>query len=202
MHQWFDTAGQSLLRELAAERDRASDALEFEQAAAAHARWEKAAALAAQLDEIVRRIDRLNGVVVQPSALADHVALFRLEAGRLNGPVAFALELHSAEQSAKPRSMESRVTEALAGVPPLPAVAAQESAEQLAYLKRWYYRSTKSGELFLTDANGELPLRRLVRGIGRVFRGEKPADELHETSRDYWVNRGRAAQLNPDNYNV
>ena len=74
--------------------------------------------------------------------------------------------------------------------------------EQLAYLKRWYYRSSKVGELFLTDANGELPLRRLVRGISRVFRGEHATGELSETARDYWVNRGRAAQLNPDNYNV
>jgi len=38
-------------------------------------------------------------------------------------------------------------------------------------------------------------MRRLVRGIGRVFRGEKAAPDLSESTRDYWVNRGRQAQL-------
>ena len=202
VRQWFDSQGRSLVRELAAERERASAALEFEQAAAAHLRWEKANAAAGQLDEIVRRLDQLNGVVVQPSARADHVALYRLEAGRLCGPAPFPLEHQSAEHTTKPRSMESRVNEALAVLPALPASTALETLEHLAYLKRWYYRSAKVGELFLADARGELPLRRVVRGIGRVFRGEPPAGEPGETAHDYWVNRGRAAQLNPDNYNV
>ena len=202
VQQWFDTGGQSLVRELAAERDRASSALEFENAAATHLRWEKATAAASTLDEIVRRIDRLNGLIVQPSAVADHVALFRLEGSRFSGPVQFTIEQQSAQQTAKPRSMESRVTEALAATPMLPAGTAQETLEQLAYLKRWYYRSTRLGELFLTDARGELPLRRVVRGISRVFRGEAAAGEPSETAHDYWINRGRASQLNPDNYNL
>jgi len=46
--------------------------------------------------------------------------------------------------------------------------------EHLALLKRWYYRSTRIGEIFFADAKGELPMRRVVRGISRVFRGEKP----------------------------
>ena len=196
VQQWFDSAGQSLVRQLAHERDQASAALHFEKAAALHARHEKAAA-AARVDEIVGRIDRLRGVVVQPSALPDHVALFALEAGRLRGPVALALEHQSAEHTTKPRSMESRVVEALAAAPPLGAATAQETVEHLAYLKRWYYRSTRVGEIFLADARGELPLRRIVRGISRVFRGDPS-----ETARDYWVNRGRAAELNPDNYTV
>ena len=46
--------------------------------------------------------------------------------------------------------------------------------EHLALLKRWFYRSTRTGEIFFADAKGGLPLRRLVRGIARVYRGEKP----------------------------
>jgi hypothetical protein len=48
-------------------------------------------------------------------------------------------------------------------------------------LKRWFYRGTRAGEIFFADDPGELPMRRLVRGIGRVFRGEKAesvADQL------------------------
>ncbi|HZD94456.1 MAG TPA: excinuclease ABC subunit C, partial [Candidatus Sulfotelmatobacter sp.] len=40
-------------------------------------------------------------------------------------------------------------------------------------LKRWYYRSHKTGEIFFADMTGELPMRRIVRGVGRVWRGEK-----------------------------
>jgi hypothetical protein len=46
--------------------------------------------------------------------------------------------------------------------------------EHLAILKRWCYRGTRSGEIFFADAKGELPMRRLVRGIGRVYKGEAP----------------------------
>jgi excinuclease UvrABC nuclease subunit len=199
---FFDTRGQSLVREVAALRDAASAALEFENAAVLHARLEKLASLAGQIPQIVRRIDRLGGLVVQPSAEPDAVVLFRIEAGRLNGPIQFPLQHKSAERTSKPQSMESRLSEALAGVPLLPAGTAAETMEQLAYLKRWYYRSAPVGEVFFTDEKDELPLRRLVRGISRVSRGEKPGGELHDTTADYWINRGKAAVLNPENYNV
>jgi hypothetical protein len=45
--------------------------------------------------------------------------------------------------------------------------------EHLALLKRWYYRSSRVGEIFFVDEKGTLPMRRVVRGIARVYRGEK-----------------------------
>jgi excinuclease ABC subunit C len=62
----------------------------------------------------------------------------------------------------------------------LPGVApatALETMEHLALLKRWYYRSSRIGEVFFADDKGELPMRRLVRGIARVYRGEKSEPE-------------------------
>ncbi len=236
---FFDSGGQSLKRELELGRDEASKDLDFERAAAIHARIEKLAPVMAQLPEIVTRIDRLQGIVIQPSAERDSVALFRIEAGRLNGPIHFRVQQNPAESvlsaeeksrsldsaarrgsarddkttelvakelngktQSRPLSMEARFTEALAAVPPLESGSAQETMEQLAYLKRWYYRTSKTGEVFFSDDKGELPLRRVVRGLSRVFRGEKPSGDLTETTRDYWVNRGKAAVLNPENYNV
>lgn len=211
---FFDTGGQSLKRELEHQREDASAALDFERAAAIHARIEKLAPVLAQSSEIVTRIDRLNGVLIQPSAERDSVALFRIEAGRLNGPIHFRVQQNPAESitetsakeqtgaKARPLSMEARFTEAMASVPLLEAASAQETMEQLAYLKRWYYRTSKTGEAFFTDEKGGAPLRRIVRGISRVFRGEKFSGDLNETTRDYWVNRGKAAELNPENYNV
>ena len=99
-------------------------------------------------------------------------------------------------------SMEARILETLDAVPLLAPATARETMEHLAYLKRWYYRGSRIGEAFFADGKGELPMRRLVRGIARVFRGERPAGDLSETTHDYWVNRGRAAELNPEDYNV
>jgi hypothetical protein len=60
---------------------------------------------------------------------------------------------------------------------PPQAKAALETMEHLALLKRWYYRGSRTGEIFFADAKGELPMRRIVRGISRVFHGEKPEAE-------------------------
>lgn len=228
VQDFFDTGGLSLKHELERQREQASANLEFETAAAIHARLEKLAPVLSQLDEIVTRIDRLNGVVLQPSADRESVTLFRVEAGRLNGPIQFKVQENPAEGIAsagrqdvnandaiakpvqeraehkaqgRPLSMEARFNETMAEVPALDAGPAHETMEHLAYLKRWYYRTSKIGEAFFSDEKGELPMRRIVRGISRVFRGEKASD-LREVARDYWLNRGKAAELNPENYNV
>ena len=184
---FLDSGGQSLVRELSEQREQASAGLEFEQAAALHARVEKISA-AARLPEIVRRLDLLAGVVVQPAAEAGSVALFRFQRGVLAEPVLFPVQ----QGEGKPQSMESRIEETLATIE-LPARAsAIEMMENLAMLKRWYYRSIKVGEIFFADEGGELPLRRLVRGISRVFRGEKAeTDALTTAAREYWLARTR-----------
>ncbi len=66
----FDSNGDSTLRELFAERDQASANLDFENAAALHGRIEKLKPVLSQVPEIVHRIDRLSGLIVQPSANA------------------------------------------------------------------------------------------------------------------------------------
>jgi excinuclease ABC subunit C len=171
---FLDTGGESLVREISRERDSASAQLDFENAAALHARLEKIKPVRGQLAEIVHRIDRLAGVLVQPSAVAECVNLLRLDAGCLSGSITFPIQ--SAEHT-KSQSMESRVQETLDAVPPMVARTALETMEHLALLKRWYYRSTRTGEVFFADDKGSLPLRRIVRGISRVYRGERPNQE-------------------------
>ena len=199
VQDYFSTGGQSLVREIQKQRDEASANLDFEGAAALHTRFEKVKAATAQLPEIVRRLDELNGVMVQPSAQADSVALFKIAAGRISDPVPLdvASKSEAARMQAKPQSMEARITHALAGVEPMKPQSALEWMEHLALLKRWYYRTTKVGELFLTDANGELPMRRVVRGVSRVFKGEKPEGDLSETAGDYWKFRALEGGVKP-----
>jgi excinuclease UvrABC nuclease subunit len=175
---YFDSAGDSLTRELAGERDSASARLAFEDAAAIHARVEKLEPILSQLPEIVQRLDRLSALMIQPSELARAVTFFRVECGRITGPIPFLIQ--SAEH-AKSQSMESRVQETLDSVATSQAKGALESMEHLALLKRWYYRGSRIGEIFFADAKGELPMRRIVRGISRVFRGEKAEAEAGKT---------------------
>ena len=170
VQDFFDSGGQSLQRELSRERERASSQLAFENAAAIHARLEKLAPVLGQLSEIVRRVDRLSGVIVQTSAQPGSVALFRIDSGCISAPLTFTIQ--SAAHT-KSQSMEARVQEALQAVPPGKTKTALEAMEHLALLKRWYYRSGRMGEVFLTDEKGGLPMRPIVRGIGRVYRGEK-----------------------------
>jgi len=188
VREYFASGGQSLVREIEKIRDEAAAALDFESAAALHTRLEKVKAATAQLPEIVRRLDELNGVMIQPSAEKDSVTLFKIAAGRICDGVQLdvASKAEAAHMQAKPQSMEVRIHEALAGVEAPKVTSALEWMEHLALLKRWYYRTIKVGELFLADSSGELPMRRVVRGVSRVFKGEKPAGDLSETAGDYW----------------
>jgi excinuclease ABC subunit C len=177
---YFDSGGESLAREISAQRDAASTNLEFENAAALHARLDKLKPVLSQLPEIVHRIDRLAGVMVQRSAGAESVNFFRVDAGRISGPVTFSIQFG---EHTKSQSMESRLQEALASFPPTPTGMALETMEHLVLLKRWYYRSSRVGEIFFEDEKGALPMRRVVRGIARVYRGEKSeTDPLTITS--------------------
>ena len=171
---YFDSRGDSLLREFSAEREAASARLAFEDAAALHARVEKLKPLLSQLPEIVHRLDRFSALIIQPCSVTGSVAFFRVECGRLAGPIPFAIQ---PAEHAKSQSMEGRVQETLQSSPPAKAKSALENMEHLALLKRWFYRGSRTGEIFFADEKGELPMRRIVRGISRVFRGEKPVAE-------------------------
>jgi excinuclease ABC subunit C len=173
---YFDSAGQSHLAELEAERERLSAALDFEAAAVQHAKAAKIKGILTACDPIYSRLDRLDAVMVQPSAAAGSVELFRFCARGISGPQAFALETAGESQP-----MEGRIRAALEEMNPEGRHSVQEFAEELAMLKRWYYRTHKVGEIFFAGETGELPWRRIVRGVGRVSRGEKEAVEPSNT---------------------
>lgn len=173
VQDFFDTQGDSLRREFADLRDRASASLAFEEAAAIHAKLEKLKPLLSQLPEIVRRISELRALIIQAAAkdAGDAVSLFVFQDCALHGPVRF-----SVAAVAESRSMASRIEEVLAGFPYVQAKTTVEHAEHLAMLKRWYYRSSRVGEVFFPDQDGHWPMRRVVRGVARVAKGEKPEE--------------------------
>jgi len=207
VQEYFDSGGQSLLSELESERERLSAELDFEAAAAQHAKLAKIKAILSACDDICGRLDRLDAVIIQPSAEAKSVALFRFHGGELIGPQPVAMEsdatgsegiesekkesqnhepepqtttIQDPDQAAQPeplsaQALDSRIRAALESLVTEGNSSAQRFSQELAMLKRWYYRTHKVGEIFFANDRGEPPLRRIVRGAMRVYRGEKEA---------------------------
>jgi excinuclease ABC subunit C len=89
---FFSTRGQSLLDEVAAQREAASEAMDFEAAATLHKQWEKVRAAALLADELVRPIDQLRALILQEAApqegesRPEAASVFLFEHGQLAGP--------------------------------------------------------------------------------------------------------------------
>jgi len=67
--------------------------------------------------------------------------------------------------------LETRLESALATLTePQAAASATVRQGHLALLKRWYYRpeARRAGEIFFVDAEGQWPVKAILRGIGRV----------------------------------
>jgi hypothetical protein len=93
--RFFDTHGESMVVDIGLEREEASAAMKFEEAAALHAQWHKVKAAQALADELVQPVPRLRAVIVQKAVREDGVptteaepaaAVFLLQAGCLAGP--------------------------------------------------------------------------------------------------------------------
>ena len=165
---YFDSGGESLLQEMEAERDRLSAALDFEAAAQQHARAGKVKAIVSSADEICRRLDQFDAVIVQPSIEKNSVTLFRFHKGELSGPEPFTLEAEGESES-----LEYRLRSHLEQFAPAGARSATQFTEELAILKRWYFRSHKVGEIIFARSDGEMPVRKLANAVGRIYRNEK-----------------------------
>lgn len=228
VQEYFDSGGQSLLRELEAERERLSAELDFEAAAAQHARVAKIKSILSACDDICGRLDRFEAVILQPSAEEKSISLFRFHGGELLGPGPVAMESESvgpehveaegleskgvgsenrepenpdsqtqksstapdnalqpvSKEPLSAQTLDSRLRAALESLETSGGYSVQRFSQELAILKRWYYRTHKIGEIFFANDKGELPLRRIARGATRVYRGEKeapllPQDEQH-----------------------
>jgi len=103
------TSGDALTQELEREREAASEALDFERAAAVHKRLEKAAAALRGLPQVARRVDELNAVILQRAAEEKSVIVFPMLAGVFAAPIF----LRFAELSSEPRSVEAILKQGL-----------------------------------------------------------------------------------------
>ena len=106
VRDFLRTRGRSLLEKVALERTAAAEALEFEQAAALHQRYEKVEAVAGQMPDGARPLSQLSGIIIQPGSAQpgsawEQVDLFAITRGQLTGPFPYStlgMRLHN-EQS-------------------------------------------------------------------------------------------------------
>ncbi len=197
----LETTGTSLTEQLAHERAAASEALDFERAAALHKRLDKVTAVLRGMPDLARRIEELDLVILQRSAEPQTIIVFPVRAGMLEEPVF----LRFAEISSEPRSVEAILKDALepgwndelheaadgrsaqkreSEVPDTPVSeknlraryglrgASPDLHDHLALLTRWFYSKPREGEILFRDK--VWPYRRVLRACGRLLAGPHP----------------------------
>jgi excinuclease ABC subunit C len=198
----LDTTGAALTTNFEREREAASEALDFERAAALHKRLEKVSEALRGLPELARRIEDLDAVILQRAGQEKMIAVFSLRAGILGEPCF----LDFAELSSQPRSVEAILRERLepqidsdqhrsntgkelgttvpdaANHEGTPAeyraryglrAAPPELAEHLSLVTRWFYSKPREGEILFRE--DEWPYRRILRACGRLLAPPVPA---------------------------
>jgi excinuclease UvrABC nuclease subunit len=164
---FFETGGASLQQSLAAERDRASEELDFEKAALLHKKLDKIAEALRGQPELPRRVQDLNAVIFQRAAEDQSVAVYEVRSGRIADP----FTLSFATLAGEPRSAEQLLREQLEShSESLPG----DLSEHLWLLARWFYSNPRAGEIFFREHTW--PYRKMMRACARLLAplGEQP----------------------------
>jgi excinuclease ABC subunit C len=186
--QFMETNGGSLRSTFEEEREKASEQLDFERAAAIHKKVEKLDEVLRGRPEIARRIQDLDAVVLQRAAEEQTVGVYAVHGGRLAPP----FFLRFAEIASQPRSAEQMIRDYLqplaerneqgdlAAAPPGPGDLQQNNSEGLPAQKiqgdlgehlwlvaRWYYSNPRQGEIFFREK--DWPYRRILRACSRLL---------------------------------
>lgn len=165
VRDFLATEGAGLLHSLGAQRERASDAMDFEEAARLHKRLERVQGVLAQRDELAREVTALHGVAVTGSAQPEAVELRLMRGGVWQTPIVLPV-------AAAGLSLDRRLREALAEAAPV----AGRREEHLALLARWFYSSWRDGEWIPIEDPARMPYRKLVNAIGRTAKSDAAQD--------------------------
>jgi excinuclease ABC subunit C len=90
VRSFLATHGESKLTQIRTERDRASEELEFEEAARLHALHEKVQGVSNLAPELVHPLSELRAVIFQTSGVPDEISVFLYQDGKLRGPAGFS----------------------------------------------------------------------------------------------------------------
>lgn len=168
--QFLETDGDSMRLAIEQERERASDDLDFERAAAIHKRIEKLDDVLRGKPDLARRIQDLNAVILQRAAEEQTIAVYAVRGGRLAEPCF----VRFAEIAGQPRSAEQIFRDYLEAPPADTTAAKNDLGENLWLVARWYYSNPREGEIFFRDK--DWPYRRIMRGCSRLLAPKSESD--------------------------
>ena len=162
---FLETGGSSLRNEFEADRNRASEDLDFEKAALLHKKLDKLDDALRGQPELPRRLQDLNAVILQRGGEEQSIAVYEVRSGRIAEP--FLLSF--ATLAGEPRSAEQLLRQQLEVQRELPAA---DLSEHLWLLARWFYSHPREGEIFFKE-NG-WPYRRMMRACARLLAPPSP----------------------------
>jgi len=179
--QFLETSGGSLRASFEHDRERASEELDFERAAALHKRIEKVDDVLRGRPDLARRIQDLDAVILQRTAEDQTVGVYAVRGGRLAEPYF----LRFAEIATQPRSAEQIFREHLeSGSAPNKA----DLSEHLWLVARWYYSNPREGEIFFREK--DWPYRKILRACSRLLAPKSNESESPEESGPAQLNEG------------
>ena len=157
---FLETGGASLEQSLEAERDRASQELDFEKAALLHKKLDKLDEALRGQPELPRRVEDLNAAILQRGGEEQSVAVYPVRCGRIADPFLLSFQALAGE----PRSAEQLLREQLEG----PAESLSDDLpEHLWLLARWFYSNPRQGEVFFRK--NAWPYRKMMRACARLL---------------------------------
>jgi len=158
--QFLETSGGSMRSTIEEEREKASEQLDFERAAALHKKVEKLDEVLRGRPELTRRIQDLDAVILQPAAEEQTIGVYRVNGGRLAEP----FFLRFAEIASQPRSAEHIFREQFEAQA---ASTDGDLGEHLWLIARWFYSNPREGEIFFREK--DWPYRRILRACSRLL---------------------------------
>jgi excinuclease UvrABC nuclease subunit len=158
--QFLETSGGSMRSTFEEEREKASEQLDFERAAALHKKIEKLDEVLRGQQELTRRVQDLDAVILQRAAEEQTIGVYAVRGGRLAEP----LFVRFAEIASQPRSAEQIFRDFLDSATP---VKNGDLGEHLWLVARWFYSNPREGEIFFREK--DWPYRRILRACSRLL---------------------------------
>jgi len=190
----LESRGAFLTGAIERERETASEAMDFERAAALHKKLDKVNDVLRSLPDVARHIDALNAVILQRAVREKTVAIFTIVNGLIAQPMFICFD-----ESSEPRSVEAILRQHFEEMQPKERTAmsqprdrikepreslggadrfdarreAAEREEHLSILSRWFYSKPRAGEILFRGT--DWPYRKILRACARVLAAESTA---------------------------
>ncbi|HEX4808813.1 MAG TPA: hypothetical protein VH325_07785 [Bryobacteraceae bacterium] len=164
---FLSTNGRAAVTSLTIARERASEGMDFEQAAQLHKRIERTLAVSALRDNVVADARRFRGVALTRTAANRRLSLWLLFDGYWQGQIILDFPDEQERSKSLDREIREKLDEATRHATP-----EGKRTEHLAVFARWYFSSWRDGSWFPFRALDDLNYKKLVREISNLL---KPA---------------------------